>query len=104
MKTATFWLVLLAALPCAAGDNKISDDLQAIQHGAQNGQVAVIVQFDSDLSDQDTQDVEAKGGKLKIKLGSVAAFSVPVSSIQGVAALPNVVYASPDRPVHGQLN
>src|SRR5450759_307648 len=103
MKTATFWLALLAALPCAAGDKKISDDLN-LTNGDPNSQAVVIVQFASDQSDQDTRDVQAKGGKLKVKLGSVAAFSLPVHAIQGVAALPNVVYVSPDRPVHGQLN
>jgi serine protease AprX len=101
MKAVSFWLALLAALPCAARDEKIADDLNVNQ---QNGEVAVIVQFASDASDQDTRDVEAKGGKLKVKLGSIEAFSLPVSSIQGVAALPNVVYVSPDRRVHKQLN
>ena len=51
MKTASFWLVLLAALPCSAGDKKISDDLNVdLLNGGQNGQAVVIVQFSSDLS------------------------------------------------------
>src|ERR1019366_3494114 len=103
MKTLTLWLVLLAALPCAAGNKKTADDLN-VTGGDPNAKAVVIVQFASDTSDQDTQDVAKKGGVLKVKLGSVAAFSLPVSSILDVAALPNVVYVSPDRPVHGQLN
>src|ERR1035441_397894 len=103
MKTATFCLVFLAALPCAAGNKKISADL-SVTNGDPNAQTTVMVQFDSDMSDQDSADVAKKGGKLKVKLGSVAAFSVPVSSILDVAALPNVAYVSPDRAVHGQLN
>ena len=91
MKTATFWLVLLAALPCAAGNKKTSDDLN-VTNGDPNAQAVVVVQFASDMSDQDSADVAKKGGKLKVKLGSVAAFSLPVSSILDVAALPNVVY------------
>src|ERR1017187_7777748 len=103
MKTLTFCLVLLAALPCAAGNKKISRDLN-VTSGDPNAQTTVMVQFGSDMSDQDSADVAKKGGSLKVKLGSVAAFSLPVSSILDVATLPNVTYVSPDRPVHGQLN
>src|ERR1039458_3719732 len=78
MKTATFCLVLLAALPCAAGNKKISADL-GVTNGDPNAQTTVMVQFGSDMSDQDSADVAKKGGKLKVKLGPVAAFSVPRS-------------------------
>ena len=41
MKTATFWLVLLAALPCAAGNRKTSDDLNLnLRHAARDFQAA----------------------------------------------------------------
>ena len=90
MKTLTLWLVLLAALPCAAGNKKTADDLN-VTGGDPNAKAVVIVQFASDTSDQDTQDVAKKGGVLKVKLGSVAAFSLPVSSILDVADRKSVV-------------
>ena len=41
MKTATFWLVLLAALPCAAGGKKIADKWNVNRrHGCPSSQKA----------------------------------------------------------------
>jgi hypothetical protein len=41
MKTATFWLVFVAALPCAAAGKKIANDLLVKQrNGGRNGQAA----------------------------------------------------------------
>ena len=101
MRFTSFWLALLVALPCAAGNKKIADDLNLKQP---NGEASVIIQFAGDATSQDMRSVEAKGGKLKVKLGSVGVFSLPASSIESVAALPNVVYVSPDRQVNRQLN
>src|SRR6266540_204643 len=101
MKIATAFLALLAALRCAAGNDKIAGDLQ---YKNKTGDVAVIVQFAGDAPEPDVDGVQKKGGKLKARLGSVAAYLLPADQVEAVAAMPDVTYISPDRAVHGQLN
>jgi serine protease AprX len=62
----------------------------------------VIVQFRQVPTARHHQKVLDRGGKLRRELGRFrgAAYSMPASALASLAADPEVVYISPDRPVH----
>ncbi len=92
--------ILLSAGMAFADSAKISNDL-----GGKNGadQVDVIVQFNQAPTARYHQKVLSRGGKLHRELGLVkgGAYSLPASALADLAADPDVVYISPDRPLHG---
>ncbi len=91
---------ILSAGTAFADSAKISKDL-----GGKNGadQVDVIVQFNQAPTARYHQKVLSRGGKLRRELGLVkgGAYSLPASALADLAADPDVVYISPDRPLHG---
>jgi serine protease AprX len=77
---------------------KISRDLDATNSA---GPVNVIVQYNQPPTLLQLQNVLNLGGLLKQELGLITArvFSIPASALGQLAADPNVVYISPDRPL-----
>src|SRR5260370_32714251 len=116
LKTTTTWgrriavlgaITLLAAGLCLAdGKHKVSSDLDALKGGLTGTTVDVIVQYNVPPTDAHHQKVQGMGGVLKAKLDFIKAahYSVPVESLDVLAADPDVAYISPDRPVHGALD
>jgi serine protease AprX len=82
---------------------KISKDL-AKKSGSD--QVNVIVQFNNVPTARHHKKISSRGGKLNRALGHFrgGAYSIPASAIADLANDPEVVFISPDRPLHGASN
>ena len=116
LKTTTWgaWFALLALVTLlTAGTSladsrkpKFSDDLKAARSSKHGATVDVIIQFSQTPTDAHHQRVQSKGGTLKTKLDLIKAahYSVPVDALDALAADPDVVYISPNRPVRGSLD
>src|SRR6266705_494460 len=101
-------VTLLAAGLCLADGNKhkVSSDLDALKGSHSGATVDVIIQYNVPPTDAHHQKVQGMGGVLKTKLDFIKAahYSVPVESLDVLAADPDVAYISPDRPVRGLLD
>src|SRR6266581_2228196 len=101
-------VTLLAAGLCLADGNKhkVSSDLDALKGSHSGATVDVIIQYNVPPTDAHHQNVQSKGGVLKTKLDFIkgAHYTVPVEALDALADDPDVVYISPDRPVHGALD
>jgi len=97
-------LVLSAGTSYAAKGNgqhgKYSDDLVG-QAPDSKGRVTVIVQFRQMPGNESLKALEGSGARIKFKHHSIGAVTmrVPASMVARLAADPNVVYITPDRPV-----
>src|SRR5690348_14052504 len=67
-----------------------------------NALVRVIVQFKTAPQSRHFQKMSADGAMLNTKLTSIraAVFTLPVSAVAKLEKNPDVLYVSPDRPVH----
>src|SRR5579872_1514185 len=95
--------LLLASAMAFAGHPKIADDLDTDG----DGNADIIVQFTDHPSSRHHQKVQNHGGTHKTDLGLVikgSAYSIPRRALKSLADDPDVVYITPDRPVHGSLN
>ena len=83
-----------------ATPQKISSDLKAKTAA---DQVDVIVQFTQVPTAAHHEKILSRGGTVKRELGQFkgAAYSMPASALADLAADPDVVYISPDRPLNG---
>lgn len=92
-------LVLSASL-AFAGSSKISKDLEAKKA---SDQVNVIVQFRHVPTAMHHAKVMDMGGRKTRELGRFkgGAYKIPASALAELAADPEVVYISPDRPLRG---
>src|SRR5260370_32823552 len=101
-------ITLLVAGLCLADGNKrkLSKDMEALKGRPSGGTVDVIIQFNQTPTDAHHQKVQNKGGVLKTKLDIIkgAHYSVPVESLDALAADPDVTFISPDRPVRGAID
>src|SRR5579862_3646948 len=81
-----------------AESSKIAKDLRGI---SPTDHVTVIVQFTKIPSVKQHQKITSKGGKLNRELEVVkaASYSVPASALAVLAADPEVVYITPERPL-----
>src|SRR6266513_1273586 len=96
--------LLAAALSFADGKkHKLSKDLDALRGSNNCPTVDVIIQFNHAPTDVHHQKVQSKGGLLKSKMDLIkgAHYSVPVGSLDALAADPDVAYISPNRPLSG---
>src|SRR6266480_2660373 len=96
--------LLAAALSFADGKkHKLSKDLDALRGSNSGPTVDVIIQFNHAPTDAHHQKVQSKGGLLKSKMDLIkgAHYSVPVGSLDALAADPDVAYISPNRPLSG---
>src|SRR6266581_3034378 len=102
----TLTTVLAAGLCLADGKHKVSSDLDALKGGLTGTTVDVIVQYNVPPTDAHHQKVQGMGGVLKTKLDFIKAahYSVPVESLDVLAADPDVAYISPDRSVRGLVD
>jgi len=96
----TVCTLILGASVAFAGSRKISPDLEGINV---SGQVDVIVQFSQAPSEDYHQKVFRRGGTLKRSFERFkgGAYTMPASALEDLAADPDVVYISPDRPLRG---
>jgi serine protease AprX len=90
--------LILGASLAFAGPHKISKDLE-VKHSA--SQVNVIVQFNQVPTSYHHEKILRRGGKINRDLGRFrgGAYSMPASELASLAADPEVLYISPDRPV-----
>ncbi len=102
----TLITLLAAGLSFADGKHKVSTDLDTFRSGHSGDTVDVIIQFNQTPTAAHHQKVQNKGGVLKTKLDFIkgAHYTVPVEALDALADDPDVVYISPDRPVHGALD
>lgn len=86
----------------AAASSKLSKELQNPGGAA----IDVIVQYKQIPTDAQHGVIKSKKGLLKHKLDLVkgAVYNIPPALLKDLDADPNVVYVSPDRPVHGMLD
>jgi serine protease AprX len=93
-------LILCASLQAFAGQHKMSKDLEGKKA---SDQVDVIVQFTQVPTARHHHKVLDKGGKINRQLGRFrgGAYRMPASELASLAADPEVVYISPDRPLRG---
>jgi serine protease AprX len=102
--SARFTSVLICALASAfAADNpKLSRELQQV---AGNGTVDVIVQYRTGSESKHHARVKQNGGALNRELGLIsgAAYKMSGAQVAELAKDPDVLYISPDRPLHGSL-
>jgi serine protease AprX len=96
----TACMLMLTTNLAFAGQAKISKDLEA---KLASGQVDVIVQYSQVPTSAHHQKVISRGGTLKRELGQFkgAAYTMPASALADLAADPEVVYITPDRPLKG---
>jgi len=99
---ACLTLTFASALVWAAGP-KLSPELQSVTG---NSNIEVIVQYKVQPGTPQTQKVVNLGGQVRYQSNNVPAvhYAVPASQLQNVANDGDVVYVSPNRQVHGQLN
>jgi serine protease AprX len=92
--------VILSASLAFAGPRKMSKDLDGKKP---SDRVDVIVQFNQVPTARHHQKVLARGGKLRRELGRFkgGAYTISASELARLAADPEVVYISPDRPLRG---
>lgn len=99
----TVFAMILSASLAFAGSSKLSQDLMG-----QNGSapVDVIVQFNQVPLAAYHQKVLSRGGTLKQELGQFkgAAYTMPATALAELASDPDVLYISPDRPLHSTGN
>jgi serine protease AprX len=101
------YLTVFALILCSnlafADPTRLSKDLQG-RNGSD--QVDVIVQYNHIPTAVFHQKVLSRGGAIKQELGQFkgAAYTVPASVLADLAADPDVVYISPDRPLHSTGN
>jgi serine protease AprX len=105
-KRAVMFLVLLTASWgfAQSSHSKVARELEG-RRG--KGRVDVIIQYKMPPEQKHFDKVMAKGGALKADLkGAIngAAFSVPESALEELAADPDVLYVSPDRSVAAFVN
>jgi len=95
-------LPLGAAALCAclahAAPAKIAHDLNT----SAAGNVDVIVQYNQTPTAAHHQKVYSRGGAMKRDLGQFkgGAYTMPASQVESLASDPEVVYITPDRPIH----
>ncbi|MFZ1087332.1 MAG: S8 family peptidase, partial [Terracidiphilus sp.] len=91
--------MLLSASLAFAGSPKLSSDLQG---PSASDQVDVIVQFNHAPTAAYHQKVYSRGGTLKQSLGQFkgGAYTIPAAALADLANDPDVVFISPDRPLH----
>src|SRR5712692_3151183 len=97
-------LTLVGLLRNAGASDKLSRDLSLRENGST---VDVIIQFNTEPTEQHHQKISAKGGTLKANLSGVikgALYSVPASALEDISNDPAVSYITPDRPVRGMLD
>ena len=92
-------LLILAAGVAFAGRAKLSKDLDGKKP---SDQVKVIVQFNSVPTARHHKAVLKRGGKLMREMKHIrsGAYSIPASALADLQANPDVLYVSPDRPIH----
>ncbi len=92
-------VVILSVRLAFAGSPRIAKDLGGKRP---SDLIDVIVEFRQAPTARHHQKVTSKGGTLKNTLDLVIAgsYSVPASAIPALAADPDVVYISPDRPLY----
>ena len=88
-----------------AGPHKLSKDLEG-KNSSDQSRVDVIVQFNQAPTAHHHQKVFDRGGQRGRDLGQFkgGAYSIPASSLADLAADPEVVYISPDRPLRRTSN
>jgi subtilisin family serine protease len=97
-------LILLGLLTVAgleAQDRKLAPEL-AIPNRTHERTVDVIVQYKAGAFPGVHSRIDARGGKWKRHLDLIggAVYSAPADMVDLIAADPDVVFVSPDRPVH----
>lgn len=92
-------MILSASLAFAGSHKKLSKDLEGAKVSSQ---VDVIVQYTQVPTARHHQKVLSRGGKIKRELGRFkgGAYTISASKLADLAADPEVVYISPDRPLH----
>ena len=96
--------VLMASAGLAlAGGPKLSKDLQSMNPSTDTD---VIIQYRQRPTTADHQQVGRRGGKLTGELGLInaATYHVSAGALRDLVQSEDVVYASPDRKVHSQLD
>ncbi len=103
IRRASLLLVALVLFDCAvfAASPKLSSDLAGAT--TLNGQIDVIVQYRHAPIPEWHQNVVLRGGIFKQEFRSInaGAYRIPASELTELESNPEVVYVSPDRPVHG---
>jgi len=96
----TICTLILGANLVFAGSHKISKDLEG---NTGSGMVDVIVQFKQLPTAAHHEKVLSRGGTIKKRYSEFrgAAYTMPASALDDLAADPDVVYISPDRPLSG---
>src|SRR5260370_33770015 len=100
-------ILLAAGLSLADGKkHKLSKDLDALKGGHDGARIDVIIQFNQTPTAAHHQKVQNNGGVLNTKLDFIkgAHYSVPVESLDALAADPHVTFISPDRPVRRAID
>ena len=96
-------LMSLVATAAMARSPKLASDLVPPRGSSP---IDVIVQYKTTMTTAHHHRLQAKGGRFRKSLGLVhgAAYSLPYSALEALAADPDVVYISPDRPVKANLD
>src|SRR5579859_1501939 len=104
-KHTAFCIVILTMASLAFGQSsRIAPDLQAL---SPNGNVNVIVQYNTSPSNRELNSANAAGATNVKALGLANAYLWTMSPAQVKNLLnqdPNVKYVSPDRPLNGAMN
>ena len=102
-KPMTWFALVLSSSLAFAHSAKISKDLQGKNS---DNRIDVIVQYNQAPTAKHHQDVLSRGGEFKQDLGLVKAssYKVPAWALSQLADDPDVVYISPDRPLHSSGN
>ncbi len=103
MNIRNWSLLLIGVLPLGAASNsKIAPDLSS----KVAAEADVIIQFNGAAPETMDTAIKAKQGKLTAQYTGMKAarYTVPASSLAAIAAMPEVAYISPNRPLSGHVD
>ncbi len=105
-QTLTLLLSLALAMPgfgAGKDKDKISDDLARRDH---ESMIDVIIQFKESINEKKHKKVKDLGGSFKSELALIGGgvYTVRVSNLAKLARDPDVLYISPDRQLHANLD